>query len=178
MFIHSNQIRKTEEIERITENAGYIQHERAKTITNTTPRIQKQQRKDMAPRFVSSLTGMIVNQGTDVILEGIIDGKKENIVDKLLFGNFLMIISGYPTPAISWRKNGQDLTGGIKTTFEHNHVRLELKTVNIKDAGRYTCSVENQVGEASSTADLVVKSKGCFIAIEIDMRRLLLLLDY
>lgn len=55
-------------------------------------------------------------------------------------------------------KNGQDLKDGVKTTFEHNHVRIELKNVNVKDAGRYTCTAVNDVGNASSTADLVVKS--------------------
>lgn len=43
-------------------------------------------------------------------------------------------------------------------TYAHNHVRLELKNVNVKDAGRYTCTASNEVGSASSTADLVVKS--------------------
>lgn len=37
--------------------------------------IQKSGRKPVAPRFVSPITGMIVDQGTDVILEGIIDGE-------------------------------------------------------------------------------------------------------
>lgn len=56
-------------------------------------------------------------------------------------------------------KNGQDVKDGVKTTFEHNHVRLELKNVNVRDAGRYTCTAVNDIGNASSTADLVVKSK-------------------
>lgn len=60
-----------------------------------------------------------------------------------------------------WSKNGQELTSkdGAKISFAHNHVKLELKNVNVKDAGRYTCTVNNDVGSASSTADLVVKSK-------------------
>ena len=37
--------------------------------------ISKPTRKSTAPRFVSPITGMIVDQGTDIILEGIIDGK-------------------------------------------------------------------------------------------------------
>lgn len=47
----------------------------------------------------------------------------------------------------------------VKISYAHNHVKLELKNVNVKDAGRYTCTVSNDVGNASSTADLVVKSK-------------------
>jgi len=37
--------------------------------------LQKPTRKPIAPRFVSPITGMIVDQGTDVVLEGIIDGE-------------------------------------------------------------------------------------------------------
>lgn len=40
-----------------------------------TSQIQKPTRKPIAPRFVSPITGMIVDQGTDVVLEGIIDGE-------------------------------------------------------------------------------------------------------
>lgn len=77
--------------------------------------------------------------------------------DKL--GNFISI-TGFPQPSISWSKNGQELKtkDGITITYAHNHVRLELKKVNVKDAGRYTCTASNEVGSASSTADLVVKS--------------------
>jgi len=51
------------------------------------------------------------------------------------------------------------LKDNLKTSYAHNHVKLELKNVTVKDAGRYTCIVSNDVGNASSTADLVVKSK-------------------
>lgn len=40
-----------------------------------TNQVQKPSRKLIAPRFISPITGMIVDQGTDVVLEGIIDGK-------------------------------------------------------------------------------------------------------
>lgn len=36
--------------------------------------VQKPCRKQTAPRFVSPVTGMIVDQGSDIILEGIVDG--------------------------------------------------------------------------------------------------------
>ncbi|XP_019884311.1 titin isoform X6 [Camponotus floridanus] len=101
--------------------------------------IQKPSRKPVAPRFVSPLTGMIVDQGEDIVFEGIIDG--------------------FPQPTVLWSKNGQELTimDNVKISYAHNHVKLELKNVNVKDAGRYTCTVSNDVGNASSTADLVVK---------------------
>lgn len=69
-------------------------------------------------------------------------------------------LSGFPQPTVLWSKNGQELTvmNNVKISYAHNHVKLELKNVNVKDAGRYTCTVSNDIGNASSTADLVVKS--------------------
>lgn len=47
----------------------------------------------------------------------------------------------------------------ITTSWELNRVRLEMKNVSVKDAGRYTCRAVNPVGSATSTADIIVKSK-------------------
>ncbi|XP_044588390.1 uncharacterized protein LOC123267682 isoform X4 [Cotesia glomerata] len=134
------QSHKVEEYEKIVQDSpGQLRQEKTKIVTegNVSLKMQKPARKNVAPRFVSPLTGMIVDQGHDVVLEGVIDG--------------------FPTPVITWMKNGQDVKDGVKTTFEHNHVRLELKNVNVRDAGRYTCTAVNDIGNASSTADLVVK---------------------
>ena len=38
--------------------------------------VQKPCRRQTAPRFISPVTGMIVDQGTDIILEGIVDGNQ------------------------------------------------------------------------------------------------------
>lgn len=40
-----------------------------------TSQIQKPSRKPVAPRFVSPITGMIVDQGENIAFEGIIDGE-------------------------------------------------------------------------------------------------------
>ncbi|XP_028982442.1 muscle M-line assembly protein unc-89 isoform X2 [Diachasma alloeum] len=132
------QTHKIEEFQRIVRDTpDKIQQEKIKIMSEITPKIQKQIRKSISPRFISPITGMIVDQGSNVILEGVIDG--------------------FPQPKITWSKNGQDVEDNVKTTFQHNHVRLELRNVNVKDAGRYTCTAVNEVGNASSTADLVVK---------------------
>ncbi|XP_067210497.1 uncharacterized protein zormin isoform X3 [Linepithema humile] len=143
------QSHKIEEYEKIIQDRpGEVRQEKTVVVSEEaegvkrdvkTNQIQKPTRKPIAPRFVSPITGMIVDQGTDVVLEGIIDG--------------------FPQPTILWSKNGQKLTStdNMKISYAHNHVKLELKNVNIKDAGRYTCTVSNDVGSASSTADLVVK---------------------
>ncbi|KAL6255449.1 hypothetical protein P5V15_013784 [Pogonomyrmex californicus] len=143
------QSHKIEEYEKIIqERPGEMKQEKTVVSEETegvkhdvkTSQIQKPCRKPIAPRFISPITGMIVDQGTDVVLEGIIDG--------------------FPQPIILWSKNGQEISLKdkiIKASCVHNHVKLELKDVNVKDAGRYTCTVSNDVGSASSTADLIVK---------------------
>ncbi|XP_046754019.1 uncharacterized protein LOC124416756 isoform X6 [Diprion similis] len=141
------QSHKVEEFERIFQDKpGEIRQEKT-VIVSKDEDLQKESkvivhkptRKNVSPRFVSPLTGMIVDQGADVVIEGIIDG--------------------FPQPAVTWLKNGQELKAkdGLKISFEHNHARVELRNVNVKDAGRYTCTAINDVGTASSTADLVVK---------------------
>ncbi|XP_078042862.1 uncharacterized protein LOC144473128 isoform X2 [Augochlora pura] len=141
---------KVEEHEKIIQDQpGEIRQEKTVVVSQDEEGIKRDvkaasqaprpTRKSTAPRFVSPITGMIVDQGSDVVLEGIIDG--------------------YPPPSITWSKNGQELKSrdGLMISYAHNHIRLELKNVNVKDAGRYTCTASNDVGSASSTADLVVK---------------------
>ncbi|XP_012542170.2 titin isoform X3 [Monomorium pharaonis] len=124
---------KQEKTVLVTEETGDVKHD------VKTSQVQKPSRKLVEPRFISPITGMIVDQGANVILEGIIDG--------------------FPQPKILWSKNGQELTlkDNIKISYAHNHVKLELKNVNANDAGRYTCTASNDIGSASSTSDLVVK---------------------
>ncbi|XP_076636076.1 uncharacterized protein LOC143349064 isoform X2 [Colletes latitarsis] len=140
---------KVEEHEKIIQDQpGEIRQEKTVVVSQDeegikrdvkAAQIPKPTRKSTAPRFVSPITGMIVDQDSDIVFEGIIDG--------------------YPQPSISWSKNGQELKtkDGMVLSYAHNHVRLELKNVSVKDAGRYTCTASNDVGSASSTADLVVK---------------------
>ncbi|XP_048515729.1 titin isoform X3 [Athalia rosae] len=141
------QSHKVEEYERIFQDKpGEIRQEKTVIVSkdedlqkDSKVIVHKPTRKNVAPRFISPVTGMIVDQGADVILEGILDG--------------------FPSPNVTWLKNGQELKArdGVQITYAHNHARVELKAVNVKDAGRYTCTATNDVGTASSTADLVVK---------------------
>ncbi|CAL1681896.1 unnamed protein product [Lasius platythorax] len=143
------QSHKIEEYEKIIQDRpGEMRQEKTVLVSEETDgvkrdiktnQVQKPSRKPVAPRFVSPITGMIVDQGEDIVFEGIIDG--------------------FPQPTVLWSKNGQELTlkDNVKISYAHNHVKLELKNVNVKDGGRYTCTVSNDVGNSSSTADLVVK---------------------
>lgn len=99
-------------------------------------------RRNIAPRFVSPLIGKIVDQGVDVTLEGIVDG--------------------YPAPNIEITKNGEELKnieGVSEYSYNLNKISIKMYNVSVKDAGRYSCVATNDAGSATSTADLVVKSR-------------------
>lgn len=77
---------KVEEFEKIVQDKpGQMRQEKTRVVTEGSDDMQQQQRenrviqkssrKSVAPRFVSPLTGMIVDQGADIFLEGIIDGE-------------------------------------------------------------------------------------------------------
>ncbi|XP_073838143.1 zormin isoform X5 [Musca autumnalis] len=96
-------------------------------------------RKPYAPRFTTPLAGKIVDQGADVTMEATIDG--------------------FPSPDIKVEKNGYDLPQNGRITVEKNsnHVTIDFKDVNHSDAGRYAVTASNIAGQATSTADLIVK---------------------
>lgn len=104
--------------------------------------IQKPPIKTRPPKFVTPVIGKIVDIGTDVVLEGILDA--------------------LPSPEIKWLKNGIEIKPNdddVKISWGLNKARLELKNVNSDSTGRYTCQAVNEAGTAVSTSDLVVRSK-------------------
>lgn len=102
--------------------------------------VLKSTRKNTAPRFISPLIGKILDQGSDTVIEAIIDG--------------------HPTPEIVLTKNGEQLIerNNVTITQRGNKIVIELRNVTTADAGRYSCSATNSMGNAVSTADIVVKS--------------------
>lgn len=103
---------------------------------------KKSQRKDVAPKFVTPLTGVIVEPGVDIELEGILDG--------------------HPIPDVKWYKNGVEIISSeeqdrLDISSGGQKVRLSIKQMEESDAGRYTCTARNSAGTASSTADIVVR---------------------
>lgn len=109
----------------------------------TMQELPKIVRKNVSPRFVAPLVGKIVDQGSDVMLEAIVDG--------------------YPVPELTLTKNGEPLSSSANVSIVHklNKINIELRNVGIDDAGRYSCTATNPAGSSTSTADVVVKSKCC-----------------
>lgn len=103
---------------------------------------KKTQRKDVGPRFVTALTGVMVEPGANIQLEGILDG--------------------HPVPDIKWYKNGVEIIPSddqdrLDISSGGQKVRLSIQQMEESDAGRYTCTARNSAGTASSTADVVVR---------------------
>lgn len=107
------------------------------------PHLPKLIRKNIAPRFICPLIGKIVDQGSDIHLEALVDG--------------------YPLPDIKLFKNDEELhiinQNNMQILINQNKVNIDLKNVTITDAGRYSCTASNVAGSSTSTADIVVKSK-------------------
>ncbi|KAM7355886.1 zormin isoform 2-T2 [Cochliomyia hominivorax] len=109
------------------------------TTNTSVPSSPTRTRREVAPRFTTPLTGKIVDQGADVSMEAIYDG--------------------FPSPEIKVEKNGAQLfdTDRLKIGNKSNRVTIDLKEVNVGDAGRYAVTASNSMGQSTSTADLVVK---------------------
>lgn len=112
----------------------------AKFSTSSTENLfPKTQRKESAPRFMSPLIGKIIEQGSNIMLEALIDG--------------------VPAPEIQISKNGEPLfeKGNLNILRKNNRVTISIANASVADAGRYEILATNSVGCASSSADIVVK---------------------
>jgi len=97
----------------------------------------------VAPEFVQNLKNLTASEGTQVTFEG--------------------VVAGRPEPIVRWFKDGRALSGPAAIDFEFvqlpgGQVRLTIPAAKESDAGRYTCMANSSGGEASSTAELTVKS--------------------
>ncbi|XP_014485518.1 PREDICTED: muscle M-line assembly protein unc-89-like isoform X3 [Dinoponera quadriceps] len=70
-------------------------------------------------------------------------------------------VKGFPKPDIKWTKDGQEIAAGgrIKYLWEDEEsLSLVIKQVTAKDAGVYTITAKNDLGEDSTQIELIVKS--------------------
>ena len=71
-------------------------------------------------------------------------------------GNVLYLVceaEGYPTPSVTWRKNGKVLQTNINNTV------FIIDDTSDKDAGKYECEASNSVGILSYTVEVTIRGK-------------------
>ncbi|XP_071818100.1 neural cell adhesion molecule L1-like isoform X3 [Apostichopus japonicus] len=75
------------------------------------------------------------------------------------------VAAGFPTPIISWYRDGVLIVGDSDIQLEdHNHV-LSFKSLSFGDAGEYVCSADNgESSPATQTVHLTVDSAPYFAA--------------
>lgn len=72
-----------------------------------------------------------------------------------------LIPVGDPKLKVTWLRNGVPLEASNRLTTMHDfgYVALNMKYVNPEDSGTYTCRAVNELGQAVTSAQLIVKSK-------------------
>ncbi|VDD94061.1 unnamed protein product, partial [Enterobius vermicularis] len=72
-----------------------------------------------------------------------------------------VVVSGTPTPAVQWFKNGApidiDNTHILVAREAEGRHTLYIKCVNLEDAGTYSCKAENKAGVVESKANFAVQ---------------------
>lgn len=75
-------------------------------------------------------------------------------------------VHGWPRPHVTWFKDGRSLAGNpaVYSTDVLGVCSLIIPSVSPKDSGRYKAVAENALGQAVSTATLIVPGKGAALA--------------
>ena len=71
-------------------------------------------------------------------------------------------VSGVPTPAVTWQKDGVPVIAGGKIFLVNEKQRLIIRVAKGEDSGEYSCSVESNFGKDSLSSIVRVMGK-CFI---------------
>lgn len=81
-------------------------------------------------------------------------------------------MSGSPTPSIEWFKNNKPIIADdrVKPTFDGRSATLLFRKASVNDEGNYKCIIKNDLGSASSNADLFVDRKSSKPEIVNDMQ--------
>lgn len=70
-------------------------------------------------------------------------------------------ISGSPLPTVEWFRNNKPINTGdrMKPSVDGRNAVLHIKDISLDDEGNYKCVVKNDLGSASSNADMLVDRK-------------------
>ena len=82
--------------------------------------------------------------------------KKSKTKVTVVEGNVLYLVceaEGFPSPSVTWRKNGKVLQTNINKTI------FIIDDTSEKDAGKYECKASNAVRTVSYTVEVTIKGK-------------------
>lgn len=70
-------------------------------------------------------------------------------------------VEGNPLPTVQWFKNESNIDNSPDyiITYNNGEAVLKFEEVFVEDQATYTCKATNQVGQASTSASLSVKSE-------------------
>ena len=76
---------------------------------------------------------------------------------------FYCTVRGNPPPTVEWRFKGKKLLPGAKYLIKAGE--FNVKNLNYRDAGQYTCHPKNILGSSEATGSLSVRGKSCLVMI-------------
>lgn len=99
--------------------------------------------------------------------------------------NFFCKVVGRPMPEIKWYKNGVELKLGPRISIDYDEqgmCTLLIRNTTMEDVATFTCKAVNEIGEATTTAELILEGKSlillllvllhalpyCFVAMPIE----------
>lgn len=100
-----------------------------------------------APHFTQELENMEVAEGQSV--------------------HFLCISVGHPRPQITWFLDGEEIHVSPTYLIDNREDGTNILTIEEtfpEDEGEYMCVAENELGRASTSADLYIHGKSCDLA--------------
>ncbi|XP_078381889.1 uncharacterized protein LOC144664619 isoform X9 [Oculina patagonica] len=71
--------------------------------------------------------------------------------------------AGFPPPVVAWYKDGNVIDQEEEEKRQYEKINLELKEIQFKDHGVYTCTAENLLGSVQSSVNITVKVPTQFI---------------
>ncbi|KAF7659755.1 hypothetical protein LDENG_00293820 [Lucifuga dentata] len=129
----------------LEENAGkkYVLPSSMKTRCSAAPQVENRPGvwSDGPPEFITKPSGVSVRTGQ--------------------IAKFSAKSKGRPQPRVTWFKGEAELQSSLKINmYEHSGLHfLEIKEVQLEDAGSYTCMVTSMAGTSSASAELSVQGE-------------------
>ena len=115
----------------------------------------------------STPTSMATDSGllTVVGVGPSLDEEEESLGEKLEGDNVLIpctVTAGFPTPKITWFKDGAEVDERAGRTTEEG---LQLEDLDPKDSGEYICRAQNSEGVVTKLVELVVRRKSRVVSV-------------